>query len=148
MSRRPEPTALKLVKGNPGKRAINKNEPAFKNCIPKCPMKLDKVGQKEWNDLSKLLFDAGVLTEVDSRALAVYCRIWSQIVLLSGSLNTIADYITDGDTNPLTVRLEKLYIEHRSYSAILGLDPANRSKIKVNTPPKPAEKEGKGRFFG
>jgi P27 family predicted phage terminase small subunit len=156
--RKPTATALKLVKGNPGKRPINQDEPQFDVVIPKCPMKLDKVGKAEWDKLSKLLFDAGVLTEVDDRTLAVYCHIWSQIVLLTAEIEKygylsysekstdVGSAMYEAKANPAAVRLEKLYAEHRAYSAILGLDPANRGKIKVNKKPEP-KKDGKERFF-
>jgi hypothetical protein len=35
--RRPKPTRLKLITGNPGKRPLNRNEPNPKRIIPACP---------------------------------------------------------------------------------------------------------------
>ena len=67
--RRPKPTALRLVEGNPGKRAINKKEPKPKRVIPSCPAHLDDSGKVAWGRLSVLLDRRGVLTEADSAAL-------------------------------------------------------------------------------
>jgi P27 family predicted phage terminase small subunit len=142
---RPTLSIVKEVTGKKGK-GVNTEEPKFDVVIPKCPMKLDAIGKKEWDEVSLLLFNAGVLTEADKRALAIYCRIWSQVVLLSGQLNTAADYIDDGDINPLAMRLEKLMSEHRAYSALLGLDPLSRTRIKASPPQQP-KKDGKERFF-
>jgi P27 family predicted phage terminase small subunit len=159
--RKPTSTALKIVTGNPGHRPLPEGEPEFKNEIPKCPLDLDPVGKNTWKEKSKLLFDAGVLTEADGETLAIYCRIWSQIVLLSAELKTPADYMAydikinedtgeeikvNAKTNPLCVRLENLYSEYRAYSALLALDPANRGKIKTGNKPQ-KEKTGKERFF-
>ena len=158
--RKPISTALKLVTGKKG-RGINQNEPKFENKIPKCPLELDEVGQAMWKEKSKLLYEAGVLTEADGQTLAMYCHIWSQIVLLSREIKSANDYIAydikinsdtgeeikvNAKTNPLCVRLECLYAEYRAYSALLGQDPANRGKIKTIGNP-PTEKKGKGRFF-
>ena len=127
-------------------------------------MQLDEVGRREWGIKSQLLHDAGVLTEVDGNTLALYCRIWSQIVILSAEIGTVADYIAydikinedtgeeikvNAKTNPLAVRLESLYSEYRAYSALLGLDPVSRAKIKAD-PPGGEKQKGKGteRFFG
>lgn len=159
--RKPTNTAIKLVTGNPGHRPLPENEPKFKNKIPECPLCLNEAGRAKWEEKSKLLFDAGVLTEADGETLAMYCWIWSQIVMLTAELKTHADYMAydikinedTGDeikvnakTNPLCVRLESLYAEYRAYSALLGLDPANRGKIKTGKKVE-GEKTGKERFF-
>ncbi len=159
--RKPTSTAIKLVTGNPGHRPLPEDEPQFQAAIPKCPLALDKVGQAKWKEKSKLLFNAGVLTEADGETLAIYCWIWSQIVILTAELKTHADYMAydikvnedTGDeikvnakANPLCVRLENLYSEYRAYSALLGLDPANRGKIKTGKK-NDGKKTGKERFF-
>lgn len=159
--RKPTNSAIKLVTGNPGHRPLPEDEPKFKSKIPKCPLALDEVGKATWKEKAKLLYDAGVLTEADGQTLAVYCRIWSQIVLLSAELNSVESYIAydikinedtgaeikvNAKTNPLCVRLENLYGEYRAYSALLGLDPANRGKIKTGKN-NDGKKTGKERFF-
>jgi phage terminase small subunit len=158
--RKPIPTALKLVTGKKG-RGINKQEPKFDNKIPACPLDLDEVGRETWDEKSKLLYEAGVLTEADGHSLALYCHIWSQIVMIAKELKTANDYIAydikinsdtgeeikvNAKTNPLCVRLECLYTEYRAYSALLAQDPLNRGKIKAGNIPI-IEKKGKARFF-
>lgn len=144
--RKPTPTVIKMVKGNPGRRPLPEFEPQFESNIPKCPFKLDKIGQETWDRKAEMLYGAGVLTDADWETLAIYCRVWSQIVLLSAEIQTSEDYLTyeikidkktgeefksNAKTNPLCLRLESLYSEYRSYSALFGLDPANRGKIKT-----------------
>lgn len=157
--RNPIPTALKLVTGKKG-RGINKKEPVFDPLRSKCPLPLDDVGKKEWSRLSKLLGESGVLTEADLTPLAICCRIWSQIVMLSAELAKPTDYMAfdiiinsdTGDpikanakTNPLAVRLDNLYTEYRSYFGLFGIGPVNRCKIQTKEPT--SKKDHKERFF-
>ena len=68
--RKPKPTAIKVLEGNPGKRALNEMEPQPEKKAPKCPVWLDKEAKKEWKRISKQLEDLGILTEVDMAAFA------------------------------------------------------------------------------
>ncbi len=70
--RKPDPTKLKLLKGNPGKRAI-KNEPEPEVCIPDPPDHLDDVAVGEWNRIAPQLEQLGLLSDIDMVALAMYC---------------------------------------------------------------------------
>ena len=60
--RKPKPTAIKELEGNPGKRPLNKNEPKPEKTAPKCPTWLDKEAKKEWRRMSKSLEAIGILT--------------------------------------------------------------------------------------
>ena len=75
--RRPKPTALKALQGNPGKRPLNRHEPQ-PGGLPKCPKHLDGQARKEWKRISRELIACGLLTEVDRAALAAYCVAWSR----------------------------------------------------------------------
>ena len=76
--RKPKPTAIKELEGNPGKRELNQNEPKPKKNAPKCPAWLDAEAKKEWRRVSKQLEEIGVLTEVDMAAFAGYCEAYSR----------------------------------------------------------------------
>lgn len=71
--RKPTPTALKLVRGNPGHRPIRDDEP-----VPKgeavMPEWLSPEAARHWPKVAQLLQDAGLLTSVDAAALALYCE--------------------------------------------------------------------------
>ena len=68
--RKPIPTAIKELEGNPGKRALNIKEPKPKRKAPKCPTWLDNEAKKEWKRTAKQLEQLGILTEVDMAAFA------------------------------------------------------------------------------
>lgn len=72
--RKPKPTSLKVLEGNPGKRQLNQNEPKPDASLPRCPAWLDKEAKREWRRICPFLDQAGLLTQVDRAALAGYCQ--------------------------------------------------------------------------
>lgn len=46
--RKPTPTAIKKLEGNPGKRPLNKSEPKPIRKAPFCPKWLEVEAKKEW----------------------------------------------------------------------------------------------------
>ena len=71
--RKPKPTAVKQMEGNPGKRALNKKEPKPKNEIPPRPSHLRGKAYTEWYRITKELYKQGLLAKIDRAALASYC---------------------------------------------------------------------------
>lgn len=76
--RKPKPTALKILEGNPGKRQLNAKEPTPPKKAPKCPSWLDAEAKKEWRRLSRQLEDLGLLTNIDMAAFAGYCQAFAR----------------------------------------------------------------------
>ena len=77
--RKPKPTALKLLEGNPGKRQLNMNEPRLTQKMPpECPDWLEEEAQAEWNRLSETLFEMGILTDLDVAPFAAYCQAYAR----------------------------------------------------------------------
>ena len=76
--RKPKPTAIKELEGNPGKRPLNEAEPKPEHKAPPCPKWLEPEAKKEWRRLSKQLEAIGVLTEVDQAAFASYCQAYAR----------------------------------------------------------------------
>lgn len=63
--RKPKPTAVKKLEGNPGKRKLNTKEPVPAKGMPTCPNWLLPEAKSEWKRLAELMNQMGVLTEVD-----------------------------------------------------------------------------------
>ena len=61
--RKPKPTALKLLEGNPGKRRINGSEPKPPASRPTCPAHLSPSAKAEWKRLAEALNRIGLLTQ-------------------------------------------------------------------------------------
>ena len=72
--RKPKPTAVKKLEGNPGKRKLNKKEPVPEKGMPDCPDWLLPEAKTEWERLCEKLSQMGVLTEIDMAAFAAYCQ--------------------------------------------------------------------------
>lgn len=76
--RKPKPTAVKKLEGNPGKRKLNTKEPVPATGMPTCPNWLLQEAKNEWKRLAELMNQMGVLTEVDRAAFAAYCQSYAR----------------------------------------------------------------------
>jgi P27 family predicted phage terminase small subunit len=136
---RPQPTKIKILKGNPGRRPLPEGEPEPEAKIPQCPKHLDKEARKEWRRMSRLLFELGLLTEIDRAALAAYCVSWSRWIKAEEKLKTedVICVTTKGWAfqNPwLSVSRAALKDMHIFLSEF-GMTPSARTRVKA-TPPK------------
>lgn len=114
MGRPPKPTHLKVLEGNPGKRAINKNEPKPQAKAPSCPAHLDKEAKAEWRRISKQLLQLGLLTEVDRAALAAYCQAWSRWVYAEEKISQLVEL-----ENQATAKAAQLALEGQERLGVL-----------------------------
>lgn len=76
--RKPKPTAIKVLEGNPGKRPLNKFEPAPEKKAPPCPEWLNGEAKAEWERLADKMLNLGTLTEMDMAAFAGYCQSYAR----------------------------------------------------------------------
>ena len=76
--RKPVPTALKLLGGNPGKRKLNKDEPIPKIKLPSCPGWLEPESKKRWKQVGKKLINLGIMSDIDDSAFAAYCQSYAR----------------------------------------------------------------------
>lgn len=152
--RRSKPTMLKLVTGNPGKRALNKREPKPRRLIPSCPAHLSDASKVAWGQLCVILDRMRVLTEADALALERLCDCYADIL---ESREAIAlhgrTYETFGPAgrlikgNPAVTQLRAADSQFKAYLIEFGLTPAARSKVNAE----PDGDEGKDplqQYFG
>ncbi len=76
--RKPKPTAIKELEGNPGRRPLNNNEPKPDQKAPRCPAWLAEEAKREWKRMGKILEQLGLLTEMDMAAFAGYCQAYAR----------------------------------------------------------------------
>lgn len=137
--RRPTPTALKALSGNPGKRELNKNEPKPAARIPPCPKHLNKEAKAEWRRISKELAVLGLLTMVDRAALAAYCQSWARWVAAEEELakpDVKMVEVTDKGyhhPNPWIGIANQAMKQMRGFLGEFGMTPSSRSKVTVAT---------------
>lgn len=152
--RRPKPTHLKIVTGNPGKRALNKREPKPRREIPACPAHLSDVSKVAWRRVAEMLDRIGVLTECDSLALERLCDCYAEILacreLIDRDGRTYKTVTAQGDTlikgNPAVSQLRAADAQFKSYLVEFGLTPAARSKVRTEESKEPTDQFKE--FFG
>ena len=76
--RKPKPTAIKILEGNPGHRPLNIKEPKPRRVVLECPDWLEDEAKAEWKRVGKVLEEVGVLTELDVTAFAGYCQAYAR----------------------------------------------------------------------
>ena len=132
--RKPKPTALKVLEGNPGRRPLNQNEPKPKSKKKlQCPSHLNAEAKKEWRRLSKVLIEMGVLTELDTAAFAGYCQAYArwkeaeEFIEKHGSLvKTPNGYFQQVPQVSIAQTNLKIMLK---FAEQFGLTPSSRSRI-------------------
>lgn len=152
--RRPLPTAVKKLRGNPGKRKLNDAEPIAAPGIPKMPEFLSKIAQQEWKEIVPELERLGVLAKVDGKALAGYCVSYARWMEAQKQIDKhgilIEESVFDKDGEEVDVRVKRnpaISIAHaelknmKSFLIEFGMTPAARSRIRMEKPKVVAEVE-------
>jgi P27 family predicted phage terminase small subunit len=136
----PKPTALKLLDGNPGKRALNQFEPQLDIAEPACPDYLDEGAQREWKRIVPILMKMRVLTEADGAMLGIWCQTYSTMIdlqrklAMTGTLHTPkkGGYV---QTNPLFNQIQKCINVITRISSEFGLTSSARVRLHSAPPP-------------
>src|SRR5579859_5538253 len=76
--RRPLPTAIKVLTGNPGHRPLNEDEPKPAIEMPEMPKSLSRAARREWHYITRALLKVGLLSGMDGKALAAYCEAYAE----------------------------------------------------------------------
>ena len=156
--RKPKPTALRLVEGNRGKRAINKKEAQLDLAEPTPPEFLNTDAKVEWGRVVGTLFCAGLMTELDRATLAAYCQAYGRWAQAERALSRMADkdefnralmVKTHNGTaiqNPLVGTANKAKADMVKYALEFGMSPSSRSR--VNATPDDHKEDKFKEFFG
>ena len=135
--RKPTPTAIKELEGNPGKRKLNDKEPRPEKKAPSCPKWLEPEAKKEWRRLAKKMELMGVLTEVDMAAFAGYCQAYArwreaeEFLSQHGTIfKTPSGYVQQ--VPQVSIAMQNLKIM-QSFCAEFGLTPSSRARLYANT---------------
>ena len=140
--RKPKPSHLKLVTGNPGKRAINTQEPVPERILPQPPPELTAEARGEWDRIAGELNRLGLLTGIDRAALAAYCQAYGRWSQAESAIARMAerDRLTGGlmiktsngnaIQNPLVGIANKAMADMVRYAAEFGMTPSARSRIR------------------
>ena len=115
--RKPKPTAVKVLEGNPGKRSLNTAEPKPEKKAPRCPL--------------------GILTEIDMAAFAGYCQAyarWKEAEEFITQHGTIVKTPSGYWQQVPQVSIAQTYLKiMNKFCEQFGLTPSARSRIVADT---------------
>lgn len=141
--RKPKPTSLKLIDGNPGNRAINGHEPRPDPSLPDPPDHLSEDAKTEWGRVAATLSGLRMLTDLDRASLAAYCMAYGRWVQAERAIAVMAerDLLTGGlmirtsngnaIQNPLIGTANKAASDMVRYAAEFGMTPSARSRFTL-----------------
>jgi phage terminase small subunit len=122
--RKPTPTHLKLVRGNPGRRPLNPSEPKPKLGCEK-PKFLKGRAARVWDEYAPTLERLGLLTSVDGPMLAAWCLLVAKM---------------ERDFESMTATQ---IAQMRGLAASFGLEPSARARLSVKPDEKTADPAAK-----
>ncbi len=131
------PTNLRLIKGNPSKRAINKSEPKPPSGVPPVPKHFNKQEKYWFKRIGEELDGSNVITNLDGMALELligaYVEWRSHRDILDEEGETYKTKTMTGDTlikaHPRVGMMADAWKRLRGMMAEFGMTPASRSKV-------------------
>ena len=134
--RKPKPTALKRLEGNPGKRALNRAEPRPKVEMPRPPEHLSDEEKAKWEAIVSELHSLGVMTRIDVDALARYCTIFVRWVKAEKMVREKGEIIKTAAgniiQNPYLSIANRALDQLNKLGAEFGMTPSSRSRVKAD----------------
>ncbi len=133
--RRPKPTRMKILAGNPGKRPLNANEPRPEVATPDCPVELGPVARREWDRMVAELARLRILTHLDRAALAAYCGAYAMWAEATEAIQKYGSMVKSPSGYP--VQSPYVSIANRQTEIMMriasefGFTPASRSRIST-----------------
>jgi P27 family predicted phage terminase small subunit len=152
----PEPLRLRVLKGNPSKRKLPRNEPLpeLTANVPEPPSFVTGYAADEWWTVAPELHRLGLLTKLDTMTLAAYvmsCASWRKAAealarmeandpVMSGLI--IKSKYGDAIANPMVSVARKHAGDMVRYASEFGLSAAARARLAAGgfQPPSPASK--------
>lgn len=133
--RKPKPTSLRVLQGNPGKRPVNTDEPAFPALASDCPKHLGPMAATEWARMKELFKVQNIFTEADRAALSAYCLAWGRWVEAENNVRQSGMLVKSPSgypmQNPWLSIANKAMEQMHKLMTEFGLTPSSRSRVKV-----------------
>lgn len=135
--RKPKPTAIKNMEGNPGKRALPEHEPKPVELaeIPKPPSFLLPLAKKHWKKMADQLQLCGLLTSIDLDAFAAMCNAYATWVDAQQNLKKTGMLVKSPNGYPMVSPYisisEKALNRLLQYQKEFGLTPSSRVQVEV-----------------
>jgi P27 family predicted phage terminase small subunit len=151
--RRPKPTALKVLQGNPGKRPLNGLEPKPPAGLVVKP-KLSPMAAVVWDELAPLAQAMGTLTTADIRSFGTLCELQATFTLATQEKYReaftpfmVTTAVDSAGTEHMNVKEHPAIKLERDTAAALrpyyekfGLEPVGRARIQIPKADEPVSK--------
>jgi len=137
--RKPLPTAVKKIRGNPGHRPMNANEPKPNPLTYDPPKHLSSNAKKHWKETFKLLEGVGVLSALDADVLSLYSETKSKWVHAMEQIKENGYVINAPSGFP--VQSPWVQIANKAFDQLMkilpefGFSPSSRSRINMEKVP-------------
>lgn len=134
---KPIPTLIKLARGNPGKRKLNRREPKPGPLDPTPPVELlDDAAKAEWTRTIAPAIATGQITAADRSMAIAHCDLWA--VWRSQLAEAARDpHVKPAGPNDYPMASPVRAMAHRTFTLLirvdaeLGLTPTSRSRVTV-----------------
>lgn len=141
--RKPVPTKLKILRGNPGKRRINRKEPkpsaprAGKKTQLAPPAYLSAPAKRMFKDTLKATPE-GLITKLDRALLGRWCQNEARIAELEKTLREMGMTFTTEKgyvcQRPELTMINTIHKTQVRIEAEMGFTPSSRSRIEIDVP--------------
>lgn len=147
--RKPKPTKTKALQGTTRRDRHNPDEPTptdITNILDaKVPdhLRKNKVAKEYWGWIIPTLRDMGVLTVADLGTVTLLTEVWCGLretwdmmtkytrITYTEKTDSDGNSYFDAKSSPAAVQYNNLLTQYRAFSAMFGLDPMSRPRLKV-----------------
>jgi P27 family predicted phage terminase small subunit len=138
--RKATPTALKVLRGNPGRRPINLEEPQPDALDDACPVEIsDEAARREWERAIVPAIRIGQITAADRTLAVAHCELWATWQSQLAEAIKHPHVISAGKhryplPNPARVMANRTLLILTQVDEKLGFSPTSRGKVQVKGP--------------
>ncbi|MHA6305693.1 phage terminase small subunit P27 family [Hafnia paralvei] len=131
--RKPKPSKRKMLAGNPGKRAVNQNEPQF-TAITKAdpPEWFDEISRTMWETVIDELCSQQLLHVTDLHNVVVFCSAYRNWQTAQQEVMKMGITVKDEKgtkKNPALTAANEAIRQMVTVGSLLGLDPSSRQRL-------------------
>ena len=131
---KPTPTNLRILRGNPGRRPLNEDEPKPPRALPPVPDWFNLLEREAWDTVIAALEPMGVVTLSDGPALTLLAQTWAEWREARGTIDLEGNYYAANGwvrKHPAVGVAANAWRRVASMLAEFGLTPAARTRVQM-----------------
>lgn len=140
-----QPSHIRLMRGDPSKEGLPKNEPKPPEDSEPPPESLDGVALEKWHDTVPKLKSMGVFTQADRGTWERYCieySLWRQAAEMVKQYGDIMRFPPKKEGDPPYLQVSPFASQMMKYATSLlktemqfGLTPSSRTQVNIHASP-------------